>query len=282
MAKLDEVLAEETARIDNEVIEDDKTTEAGQTDGTVDDAGDASNIGENDDASAEDTNGSAEDVVVEETPPVVQDLPEDVVEYVNTKLGDVEVWGREGEEGKIQKFTVKSAYDLPEDFIPRSYKDQQIQSQQFAKQDRLISKYEDEYTTTQANNLRAEQQAQLEASWSVELKAAQSTGRIPKVEKESPGDPGFDKAAEVIEYMRQENQKLSKFNAPYRIQSFTQALDLYEANGLKNAKVEEQTKEDELKSKKGSMVGGGRPAKDQFSQLPKAGTKLDDILAEYA
>ncbi len=287
MAKLDDVIAEETAKIEGEVDDnklDEPTGVEAKTE-ELDNAGDETDAKDTKDAGTDDTvqNDTTEELeepFVEETPPVVQDLPADVAEYVNEKLQDVEVWGREGEDGKIQKFSVKSAYDLPEDFIPRSYKDQQIQAQQFAKQDRLISKFEDEYAGVQADNVRAEQQAQLEASWSVELKSAQAEGRIPAVKVEKPGDPGFDKAAEVIEYMRLENEKLAKINAPYRVQSFTQALNLYEANGLKAAQAETQTKEDALQSKKGSMVGSGRATKDQFANLPKSGTKLDDLLAE--
>lgn len=273
-ATLDEVIADETSKIEDEDAKE-ETNEGSSSDTE----GVSTEVDTEDDV---DAGTGEEEVFVEETPAVVQDLPEDVKEFVDEKLSDIEVWGRDGEGGKIQKFTVKTAFDLPDDFIPRSYKDQQIQGQQFAKQDRLIAKLEDDYSQIQEDNLKAENQRQLEASWSVELQGAQASGRIPKVEKEAPGDAGFDKAAEVIEFMKVENEKLSSINAPYRIQSFTQALDLYEANSLKTSNEEKVTKEDALKSKRGSVVGGGRTTKDTFSEVPKAGTKLDDILAEYA
>lgn len=288
MSKLDDVLAEAEAELQpiEEGTKDADTT--AQSDGISADAEektDETNAETTPDTGTDDaaTAGTEtpEDQFVEETLPLTQDLPADVKTFVDEKLQDIEVWGREGVEGKLQKFTVKSAYDLPDDFVPRSYKDQQVQAQQFAKQDRMISKYEDEFVEVQASNARAETKRQLEASWSVELQAAQAEGRIPKVTKEKPGDPGFDKAAEVIEYMKVQNDNLAKVNAPYRIQSFTQALDLYEANQLKTETTTKQSSEEALQSKKGSMVGGGRSTKDDFSQVPKAGTKLDDLLASY-
>lgn len=275
---LDDVLADETAKIEEE---DNGDTAAEDTTETSDTSEPDAATDDGADDEATDTQVD-EEPYIEETPPVLQDLPSDVATYVNEKLPDVEVWGRDGEGGKVEKFTVKSAFDLPDNFIPRSYKDQQIQGQQFAKQDRLTANLETEYADTQENNRKAEEQAQLEASWAVELKGAQASGRIPKVVKEVPGDAGFDKAAEVIEYMKTANEQLAKINAPYRVQSFTQALDLYEADALKTSKVEETNAEDALKSKKGSMIGSGRGTKDQYSKLPTAGTKLEDVLAEFA
>lgn len=277
---LDDVIAEETLKLEAEDAEPKEDVQTEDTGGE----GDPDTAGDSGQADAEDDEPARIDPepYVEETPPVTQDLPADVKTFVDEKLPDVEVWGRDGEGNKVQKFIVKSAFDLPDDFIPRSYKDQQIQGQQFAKQDRLQAKLEDDFIQIQADNQRAESQRQLEASWSIELKGAQASGRIPEVKKEAPGDPGFDKASEVIEFMKVENDKLSSINAPYRIQSFTQALDLYEANSLKTNNEEKVSAEDAKKSKQGSMIGGGRSTKDNFSQVPKAGTKLEDILAEFA
>lgn len=209
--------------------------------------------------------------------------------YIMDKLPTIKVYGQDGEDGDVKEFEIKTATELPDDFIPRSYKDAQVLSEQLADQRKQAEKLLEEYRYGSLEARNDEFRAELEASWEVEIDELTKAGELPtiKVKQDDPNyfeDPGVKAVADVIEFMGQMNDELNKKNAPYRVQSFAQAKTLLDAQKLKEGDKAEIKQEAELRKVKGGMVSSSSsnsaPRQSNASPYYTRGDDLEDVASK--
>lgn len=267
--------------------DDSKEDQDGESDSDDEDQGDGSeDSGDSSDLSESDQD--ATDVVSEEKKEYasIADYA-DASEYVKDKLPEIEVKGRIGDDGELTTFKVKTAADLPDDFVPESYKSQTLLNEALTKNANAAEGLIREYADSKANADTEKFKQDFENSIIKEIDAAMTDGRIPEIKakentKEYSEDPGVKRTAQVIEHMQKENVRLAKAGSPYRVQSFTQALDLLEAQELKQQQKQQKAKEDDIIKKRGDMVGGGKgeAASDSTPRI-RPGESIDDIVSRH-
>lgn len=182
-----------------------------------------------------------------------------VDEYVLDKLPTIKVYGQEGEDEETKEFEIKTAEDLPDDFVPRSYKDQSILNKQLAKQEILAEKLSNEYETNISEAKNVSFREELENAWEREIAEAVDAGELPAIKakegsKDYWEDEGVKAVADVIQFMGKENERLAKLNAPYRIQSFMHAKQLMDATNLQTETKQEEKRQSDIRKVKGGMV----------------------------
>jgi len=234
----------------------------------------------------------AEEEVKQEEPPAKD--PEvdkslldykDQAEYVYDKLPTIKVMGQESDGSELKEFEIKSGAELPDGFVPRSYKDAQILSEQLADQRMAAQKLAGEYDNGVIDVRNTEYKEQIEAAWNTEIEAATKEGELPAIkakegDKDYWEDEGVKAVANVIEFMANENERLAKINAPYRVQSFTQAKQLYDISEAKQKEVADNKQDAQVRKQRGSMVSSSSSnsaPKQQTSQYYTRGDDLEDV-----
>ena len=304
---LDAAEAKDAKDGDNKEDSDDQATED-EKDSTEEDKGDEGDKGDDQDDSEEDQDGESDstdeeegdDDDVSESDQDAKDVePEekkeyanitdytDATEYVKDKLPEIEVKGRIGDDGELTTFKIKTAADLPDDFVPESYKSQTLLNEALTKNATAAEGLIREYADAKANADTEKFKQNFENSIVKEIDTLMSEGRIPEIKaKENTDayadDPGVKRTAQVIEHMQKENLRLAKAGSPYRVQSFTQALDLLEAKELKDQQQQAKKKEDAEIKKRGDMVGSGK-GEAASNQTPRVrpGESIDDIVSRH-
>lgn len=231
-----------------------------------------------------------------EVPPVDKKILESGSEesYIYDNLEEITVKGQD-EDGNVIEHTIKIASDLPDNFQPNTYKDQQLLNEKLATQRLLADKLSKEYQTNQQNaDIEAEREI-VQASWENELSEMHKSGELPEIkvkegDKDYWEDEGVKAVAEIVDYMTKENDRLAKAESPYRLQSLQQAKRLFDVEKSKEEDKAQDSREAQIRKQKGSMVSssgsnsGQRNSPNPYyaagDDLETVATKaIDDIMA---
>ncbi len=171
--------------------------------------------------------------------------------------------------------------DIDDDWEPKSYKELleiqgKISEKKYAELE--LKKEEDAL-----NRLKEQENArtEIETQWKTEMDKLVGEGRLPKIKNDkSDTDEGINARNEVFKYMIAHNKKVNTEGKGYHITSFEHALDLMDRDSLLKEKAEFEKKQEELKKKRGGMVGGNSGTQGNSKSFGYVkGQSMDDILA---
>lgn len=258
-------------------------------------AKEADQPGEGDKETADDSSGDKDTTDEPPQPPAKEDTKQDDAPKAGNQEGEVKgdevyftIKGNVLVDGEVteKEFKISSIDELPDSFEPKSYKDLLNISNAFTK-----FELEKESNSRQAESEKVEAEAEKAKKeyndyLNSEIDYAIKQKRLPEVkakegDKDFLEDEGVKAQKEVWDFILAENDRLAAANSPYRITSFLQGLDQYEAKQIIEKQKEADKKEGEIRKARGSMVGSG-VATSPDSKVYKSGEHgtLQDIVWE--
>lgn len=182
--------------------------------------------------------------------------------YAYENLDSIKVQGKEGRSGEVKTFEVKTADDLPDNFIFASAKEQaqfnQSLQQNMSAAQGLINEA-NQYNDTRRTNLEKQELAVAQKG---EIDKLQADGRLPKfglkpTDANFMEDPGAKRAQEVLNHMKEINGEYEKAGSSQRITSVALALDLLEAKEIRDKNTQRAGGINNARNKINNSVSGG-------------------------
>lgn len=266
---------EELLSPEGEGDEEDATAGEDEDDSDGDDTANKKDKDE-EDATAGDKveSGDAEDDTTEEELPKI-DPPETMDDDVS-KPGKYKAKFTDAE-GNV--FHVTDVDQLPDDFEPKSFKDNMKSLQTLSKVQDQAVKDQVAFEDAQAAQGRDQQIKQLTESWNKDIKVLTDTKKLP--EAEADRKKVIDGVYSLMQEEMNNGRRIDSFEHAFEIYSFRNPLDTADKEAARKEKVAE------IKAK-GSKVMGGGPAGGKSTSTksnyggrtitaPPPGLTLDDI-----
>lgn len=183
-----------------------------------------------------------------------------VFAYENIPM--ITVRGKEGSKGEIKEYQVKTAEELPDNFVYANGKEQALFNQAATANVNSARQY-----ISDAQNYNAERSIKLQTQQHAvaqknEIEALQKDGKLPAftkkpTDKDFMSDPAAIRTQEVLDFIKETNQGYKDANVNQEITSITVGLQLLEAKEAAEGKQTKVTGIQQQRNNINSQVSGG-------------------------
>lgn len=201
-------------------------------------------------------------------------------QYIYENLPTIQVKGQVGEKGQTRTFNVKTAQELPDNFLFATDRDRAIFTQDLADQSARATALLNQYTNDQQKAQYEQFEAKENADIQSDMADLQREGLLPRF-KLQPNDPKFDsdpavvEAQKVLDFMNKKNADYAAANKLFRL-SYRDAYDIYQGQN----KSPDQDNEDKARKDVTRRLAGSTGASPSDTTKPRvrSGMTVDQIL----